>query len=268
MNTINSPVNEPEKRRPGASAKERLFTEILGSLKESSPYFTHKAIQTAIYDAELGLKDEVLNVYLHQAVKQGIIHDAGRGWYSRLSESVKLDVQHVAKLVKTVEKAFPLLDFTVWSTAQVQSYGHHLLGKFVSFIHTERDAMDSVAESLRNAGWDVAANPRGKAAKEFTIRSERTVVIRPRTTTQPSQGHHVTPEGLLVELFIEARALNLLDAGEYEKLLLNLASTQRLQMAALLDYARERRPVGAELVELINADYLKTSALVNSSPKP
>ncbi len=268
MNTTSSSANKPEKRRPVASAKQRLYTEILGRLKELSPYFTHKAIQTAINDAELGIKDEVLNVYLHQAVKQGIIHDAGRGWYSRLSEPVKLDLTLCSKLVKAVEKAFPLLDFTVWSTAQVQSYGHHLLGKFVGFVHTERDAMDSVAEGLRDGGWDVVVNPRGKAAKEFAIRSERTVVIRPRTTTQPSEGHHVTPEGLLVELFIDARALNLLDAGEYQRLLLNLANSQRLQMAALLDYAKERRPVGVELVELINAEYLQTSALVNTNTKP
>lgn len=248
--------------------KSTLFFRILGSLKERSPYFTHKAIQTAINDAELGLKDEALNVYLHQAVKQGIIHDAGRGWYSRLSEPVKLDVSMCSKLVKAVEKAFPLLDFTVWSTAQVQSYGHHLLGKFVSFVHTERDAMDSVADRLRDQGWEVALNPRGKAAKDFAIRSERTVIIRPRTTTQPHEGHLVTGEGLLVELFVEARALNLLDAGEYQKLLENLASSQRLQMAALLDYARERRPIGLELIEIINAEYLKKSALVNQGIKP
>lgn len=249
------------------TAKEQLFTRILGSLKERSAYFTHKAIQIAIKETELDLKDETLNFYLHQAVKQGIIHDAGRGWYSGLSKPVKLGLQPVAKLIKNVEKAFPLLDFTVWSTAQVQSYGHHLLGKFVSFVHTERDAMESVAERLRDANWEVVVNPRGKAAKEFTIRSERTVVIRPRTTTQPRRGHSVSAEGLLVELFIEARALNLMDVGEYQKLLDNLVGGQRLQMASLLDYARERRPIGTKLVELINAEYLKKSALVSPDSK-
>jgi hypothetical protein len=87
--------------------------------------------------------------------------------------------------------------------------------------------------------------------KSFSIRSERCVVIRPRTTTQPCEGHLVNPEGLLVELFVEARALNLLDTGEYLKLFANLAESQRLQMASLLDYAKKNRPVGTELIELI-----------------
>lgn len=250
------------------SAKAQLFTQVLPALKERSAYFSHKSIQAAVNEAELPIEDAVLNVYLTQATKQGLIHDAGRGWYSRLSEPVKLDVKLISKLVKTLEKSFPLLDFAVWSTAQVQGYGHHLLGQFVSFVHTERDTMDSVADRLRDAGWEVTVNPRGTAAKDFTIRSERSVVIRPLTTTQPHEGHHVSMEGLLVELFVEARSLSLLDAGEYRKLLENIADSGRLQMAALLDYARERRPAGIELIELINAEYLKNSTLVNPKTIP
>jgi len=47
---------------------------------------------------------------------------------------------------------------------------------------------------------------------------ERTVVIRPRSTTQPRDGHLVTIEGLLVDLFIERRTLHLMDEGEYFRL--------------------------------------------------
>lgn len=249
------------------TAKQQFFDQVLGGLKERSAYFTRDSIQAAAEAAGLALKRPTLAVYLNQAVKQGLIHDAGRGWYSRLAEPFVLNAKPISGLVKTLKKFFPLLDFTVWSTAQVQSYGHHLLGKFVSFVHTERDAMASVADRLRDAGWDVEVSPRGGAAKSFSIRNERSVVIRPRTTTQPCEGHLVSPEGLLVELFVEARALNLLDTGEYLKLFENLAESQRLQMATLLDYARERRPVGTELIELINADYLKNSALINQKPK-
>lgn len=250
------------------TAKQQFSDQVLGGLKERSAYFSRDSIQTAADEAGLALKKSSLPVYVNQAVKQGILHDAGRGWYSRLAEPFVLNTKSISALVKTLEKSFPLLDFTVWSTAQVQSYGHHLLGKFVSFVHTERDAMTSVADRLRDEGWEVEVNPRGAVAKSFSIRSERSVVIRPRTTTQPCEGHLVSPEGLLVELFVEARALNLLDTGEYLKLFANLADSQRLQMATLLDYARERRPVGTELIELINADYLKNSALINQKPKP
>jgi len=44
-------------------------------------------------------------------------------------------------------------------------------------------------------------NPRGAAAQQFAIR-ERAVVIRPKPTTQPHDGHLIAVEGLLVELFM------------------------------------------------------------------
>jgi len=254
------------KATPAAQPNDKgaLFYRILGGLKDKAPYFPFKAIQAAVNDAELELEDSTLRGYLVEAVKQKLLHDAGRGWYSRLVKPFVMNTKPVAKLVKTLQKPFPLLDFTCWSTEQIHGYGHHLLAKFVSFIYTERDALDSVGERLRDEGWDVTVNPRGAAAQDFAIRSDRTVVIRPLTTTQPAENNQVTIEGLLVELFIEAKALNLMDAGEYLQLLENLAGQQRIRLATLLDYARERRPIGLELIEHINADFLKNSALVGS----
>jgi hypothetical protein len=244
--------------------KQALFFRIIGGLKEKAPYFPLKAIQGAANDAELALKNSTLKGYLVEAVAQGLLHDAGRGWYSGVAGPFKLNSKPVAGLVKGLEKAFPLLDFTCWSTEQISGYGHHLLGRFAVFVHTERDALESVAEQLRGNTFDVAINPRGSAARAFTPGIMGTVVIRPRTTTQPHEGHLVTIEGLLVELFLESKILNIMDMGEYLRLLGNLAGQHRIQLASLLDYARERRPAGLELIEHINADFLKNSALDGS----
>ena len=98
------------------------------------------------------------------------------------------------------------------------------------FVHTQRDGMTSVADHLRDAGYDVVLNPRGTSARDFAVR-ERTVVIRPKPTTQPHEGHLVTVEGLLVELFMERRSLNLIDEGEYSRLFANLAGSSRISLA-------------------------------------
>jgi hypothetical protein len=162
-------------------------------------------------------------------------------------------------LVRELEKAFPLLDFTCWSTEQVAGYGHLLLTRFATFVHTERDAMEGVAHRLGDGGYDVHLNPLGSEAARFAI-GERTVVIRPRTKAQPHDGHRVSIEGLLVALFVERRALPILDAGEYFRLFDNLAGRHRISLAALLEYARERRPAGFELIRHIKAEFLKNSA--------
>jgi hypothetical protein len=99
---------------------------------------------------------------------------------------------------------------------------------------------------------------------EFKRIRERTVVIRPKPTTQPHEDHLVAMEGLLVELFMESRALGLLDEGEYFRIFANLAGHSRISLARLLDYARERRPAGLELARHIKEELLKKSALIGS----
>lgn len=51
----------------------------------------------------------------------GIAGDAGRGWYSRHDKAFSLDPMPLGKLIRSVAKAFPLLDFCCWSTTQKSS---------------------------------------------------------------------------------------------------------------------------------------------------
>ncbi len=250
------------------SIKEFLRKECLPALAARSPYFNLKDVRAYLTAHAVKCREELLREYLSEAMATGAVYDAGRGWYSRLAEPFKLNTKPVAALARRLEKQFPLLEFTCWSTEQIAGYGHHLLAKFVSFVHTDRDSMESVFEHLRDAGFDAYLNPRGKAASQFTTR-ERTVVIRPRVTRQagrqPVEGHLLAIEGLLVELFMECRALPLMDEGEFFRTFENLAGSRRILLARLLDYARERRPAGLELAQHIKAEFLEKSALVRFS---
>lgn len=246
--------------------KQALFFGVLSILKARTQYFSYKTIQETAQEAGLSIKDTSLRVYLVEAVAKGLIHSAGRGWYSGLSEAFTLNPSSVASLVHTLQTEFPLLKFSCWSTEQIQAHGHNLLTKFVSFVHTDRDAMESVGERLRDVGYTVFINPRNEAAKNFSIRDPRTVIIRPLITNQPHEQHLVSIEGILVELFLESQILNLMDLGEFYRILDNVTTRYRLKLALLLDFALERRPIGKELVEYINAEYSRKSALVN--PKP
>ena len=58
-----------------------------------------------------------------------------------------------------MEKAFPLLDFHCWSTAQINPWMHHLLAQPVAFLDAPREALETLGETLRSQGWVVAVNP-------------------------------------------------------------------------------------------------------------
>lgn len=204
-----------------------------------------------------------LNTYLHELTETHLIHDAGRGWYSSLATPFTLNRKLVSSLVLKMNTTFPLLDFSVWSTEQVASYGHHLLAKFVSFVHTDRDSMQSVFEWLRDHDYQAHLNPRGAAASQFAIRKQA-VVVRPKVTTQPAEDHFVTIEGLLVELYVESQELGLMDLAEYFEIFNNVVRQSRVKISALIDYARQRKTAAAGLFKSINAEFIKNSQLIDS----
>ena len=243
--------------------KQVLRDEYLPTLGRQSNYFSIAAVKTCLERRKLTCPPATLTRYLHEFTRGGLIFAAGRGWYSTLATPFTLNRAPVSGLAEQLQKPFPLLDFSAWSTEQIAGYGHHLLAKFVTFVHTERDSMPSVFEFLRDQGFDAHLNPRGSTAGQFAIR-DRTVVVRPRVTTQPVEEHLVTIEGLLVDLLVESRALGLMDSAEYFQIFGNATSQGRISMASLVDYARQRQPAANELLQSIKAGFHKNPALIVS----
>jgi hypothetical protein len=253
------------KAAPAAKPDDRsaLFFRILGGLKERSPYFSLKMIQSAANDAEIAIKDEVLSVYLTQAIKQGIIQDAGRGWYSCLSKPVPLNAKPVAKLIRAVEKAFPLLDFTVWSTAQINPWMHHLLAQPVTFLHAPADTLESVGDTLRAQGWEVAVNPTPSAGPKSVRPGEKMVVLRPAMSKQPAgDGRQAPIEKILVDLIAEATRLALMDTSEAQGVATTILNQFLVQIAVLQRYA-DSRAIKMTEVEAINQRQSNASIGVN-----
>lgn len=252
------------------STRNRKHTELKGFLREvclpdlkaKYAYFNVETLRAYLDGQKIPWKSATLNRYMAELTEGGFVFDAGRGWYSALANPFVLDTAPVQELIALLEKRFPLLDFSCWSTRQIASYGHHLLAKFVTFVHTERDAMESVHEFLREAGFDSHLNPRGEAARKFSVR-DRTIVVRPKVTTQPVAEHLVPVEGLLVELFVESRNLSLMDASEFFSLFENLSRQARIPMALLLEYAGKRKTAADGLLESINREFLKFSPLID-----
>jgi hypothetical protein len=226
---------------PPVDAKQNVFFNLLGRLKERRAHFSLTEVQSAVNDAELSLTDGTLKVYLSEAVSKGLIHDAGRGWYSRLAEPLVLDPQPVRQLVRAVEKAFPLLDFSAWSTVQLNPWMHHLLAQPVHVLHVPREHLETVGDTLRNLGWEVSVNPGKQAATRDVRPGEKMVVLRPTHSKQPpAQDHLAAPEQTLVDLLVETEALSLMDTSEARAAALSAANSGLLNIADLKRFAEAK----------------------------
>jgi hypothetical protein len=247
----------PTGDKTNLSLKQVLRDECLPALGGQSKYFSLVAVKAWLLRRKLDcpeatLKDSSLKVYLSETVKQGRIHSAGRGWYSSLTETVSLDPKPVVKLIRTVEKAFPLLDFTVWSTAQINPWMHHLLAQPVAFLHAPTDTLESVGDALRELGWEVAGNPAPSAGSKSVRPGEKMVVLRPTLAKQPaSQGRQDPIEKVLVDLVAETPRLSLMDKSEAQGVAKAVLSQFLVQLAVLRRYA-DSRAVTLDEVTAIN----------------
>ncbi len=239
------------------SIKSELRLVLLPELKKLAPYFNIDAVRKMLKNKGIEVKDGTLRHYMSDAMEEAVVYDAGKGWYSRIENRCELDQKPVAKIVKLLEKEFPLLEFACWSTQQVNLWMHHLLAKFITFVNVEKDGINAVSDVLREAGYEVYTHPNSARAKE--VRSgDRTVVIRPLNATAQTDGHFSSPEAILVDLFVENEALSIMGLGEFRDMAQSLASSSRILMGTLIQYAGKRELGTKDL-------FAKTNTLLEES---
>ncbi len=228
--------------------KDLLKNEIAKKLKENRRYFSREDLLNLVSEGQSG----TLNRYLVDFNKESILYGAGRGWYSFIKQSFELERQPVKKIVTAIGGKYPLLSFSVWSTEQLKSFAHHMLARFVTVVYVGRDAISGVYDFLKDTGYDVWLNPRGNDARKFSI-GEKTIVIRPAISRERSSDHFADIEKILVDLFVEAAALNLMDEDEYYRILGNILTAGRFDVGALINYARRRKLKTERFIEWIKS---------------
>ncbi len=221
--------------------KSNLFTRILPELKQAAPYFSIDAVKNRLKQLKIEMSDSTLKHYMSDAMEQGVVYDAGRGWYSRLEEEFTLDTKPVSTVIQRIEKKFPILDFTCWSTRQINSFMHHIMTRFVTFVYTDRDSMVSVYDEIKSwKGYTVYLDPSSKEVEKTFQLDDKTIVIRPETTEAPGagEGHSAVIEKLLVDLAIEVEKMPLMDRSEFQDVAEKIANKGRIRFGMLARYAR------------------------------
>jgi hypothetical protein len=229
-----------------ADFKDLLKNEIEKKQKGHQQYFSREDLRNLVPEVRLG----TFNKYLVDFGKEGILYGAGRGWYSFIKQAFELDCEPVKKIIAAIEKKYTLLSFSVWSTEQLKSFAHHMLVRFVTFVYVDRDVMGGVYDFLKDSGYGVWLNPRGNDARKFSI-GKKTVVIRPSITRERSSGHLADIEKILVDLLVEASDLILMDEDEHSRILGNVLAAGRIDVGALLNYAKRRKLKAKRLIERI-----------------
>ena len=217
-------------RNPKSTNAKASLSQILGKAAAK-----HRYVSLAwIRDRMPKVSPNTLRGYISEAMANGEIHSAGRGWYSPLAERAVLDQKPTESLRELLAKRFPLLPHAVWSTAQINPWLEHTLGKETLFVNTPSDSVADVAAFLRQSGWTVVVNPTKKTGADF-VTNEKQVVLR----GVRRELDEMTPERFLIELLLENRRLGILDEAERQAASRRWIESRRFDLTFLADQLRK-----------------------------
>ena len=223
------------------SSKNILKKEI-NCLKKLSSYFKYDDVRNLLKEKKIQITSSTLKTYLHFLTKNKIIFDAGKGWYSSIEKQFDLDKELIEDIIKDINQKLPLLSFSCWSTAQLNSFTHHILSKFIIFVYTDSDYIKNTADILEEAGYSVYENPTKPEIAKFFKLNEKTVVLRPSITKQPENRKNFAPiEKILIDFLMENRNFKIMEKSEAKKVVKNALNSGRINMSALVSYSKRRK---------------------------
>ena len=227
------------------SSKNKLL-EIINSLKKQKSYFNYGEVSVLLNNKNIQLNNSTIRTYL---IKNESIFSAGKGWYSSIGKPFQLNKEPIKDIIKIINEKFPLLTFSVWSTEQLNSFTHHILSKFVTFIYVDLDFIKIIADFLRESGYNVYEKPtKSEIEKKFRI-VNKTVIILPSIYNQPkSSGYFAPIEKILVDFLMGNRNLNIMELSETEKVFNNVLTSGRVNIATILSYSKRRKFINNSII--------------------
>jgi len=222
--------------------KYLLKNRVVEKLKNTRKYFSYEDIKVLLEEERIEIPPQLLKVYIFELVKTRVLFGAGKGWYSSIENAFQLNLKPVEQVIKKLEKKLPLLKFSCWSTEQLNSFTHHLMSKFVTFIYVDSDYIRNTAQVLRDAGYDIYANPVKKEIEKQFVLNRETLIVRPSISRQPGINKNYAPvEKILADFLIENEKVKIMEKSEAYGTVYNVIVSGRINISMFLSYSKRRR---------------------------
>jgi hypothetical protein len=228
----------------------KTFKDILLQTVNSAKYASVDGLRKKLQLRKKKIPSTTLYTTLHRFIGAKTIFAAGKGWYSTIQTTFSPQYESIKEITHQLEKRFPQLQYSVWSTEQLQPFAHHLMSRFTSFIYTETDAISPITEFLQSQQYTVYPNPKQADVEKYVATSDRRIIVRALVTEEPLDGHYATIEKVLIDLFLEKDRLFLMDGADYKRIFEGIIFSNRINIGRLLRYA-SRRELKSSIMKLL-----------------
>ncbi|MFC2165400.1 DUF6577 family protein [Acidobacteriota bacterium] len=239
------------------SVKNRIYTYA-----KRRSYFSMRDLRKFLNQNNIAYTNNNLKQSIYRLKLDDLIYESGRGWYSTIKEEFILIRRPIEKTIEMINSNFPLLEFSCWSTEQLKTFFHHLPSQFVAFIYSDKDFLESLRDFLENNDYNVFLNPQKKEAEKFFHFKDRTVILRPSIAhREPKDNHFARIEKIIVDLYVEAKRIELIDKEEFKRIIENIMSNYRINLSKMLDYAHNRK-IRREIENIVCEKFMYTNATI------
>lgn len=233
---------------------------------EKHRYFILEEVVKAV-----GISNQLAKNYLQELKKSEIIFSAGRGVYSSVAKEFRMDEKsRVVEIRQLLKKEYPDLDFLVWNTLYFQPYYHHQQTHNITFVEVEADAIRPIADRIsRDYRFVMVEKASRVAPKDFDITRDP-IVVRLLIKGSPRKGHTPTLEKMLVDLFVIKDKYLTMPDNDYWELWRSIDGLFRINVSALITYAKSRRyfrDIISQLIDNIGLNNVTFGAYIKYAGK-
>ena len=236
---------------------ENFIIEQLKEKFKEEKFFSRESLLAFYRQFDSNLKDSTFRWRIHQLRAKNIITPVSNVLFTLNSKpDFKPNIgEFQKKLANKIEKQFPGLKYTIWSTKSIQEFLLHLTPKFITILQVEIDALEPVYAFLKNLNiGTVYFQPNKKEIERYVFESEQSIILQSLISKSPTQkiGKTVTIklEKMIVDIYCEKDLFISFQGSELVHIINTAHERYSINFTTLFHYAR-RRGKEAELKQFL-----------------
>jgi hypothetical protein len=231
---------------------------------ELNQVFSRDELRAAVHSVRPAYSENSLKWLISKLLKEAKIEKVGRSRYRRFDQAMQREQYHpvvstaLTRVQALLNKTYPLMDYQVWETTQLNEFVNHQFAHNVAVIETEKQLTASVFETLRqtNKTNTVLLLPNADTLSRYQDQSNSTIVIQNLVTEAPrpiQSTKNCCLEKILVDLFTKKLSGQLVSKSEYPAIFEDAFNKYVIDQSTMLRYAR-RRNCESRILEFIQTE--------------
>ena len=206
-------------------------TDMLREIKGLKPDYNENSLNKSLARlVERGL-------FIRVAEGVFVVPELRRPAYSY--EGKYTNMEDVKNFIKT---QFPLIDYLVFETVQLNEFFNHQIAVNTIFVETEKETAEAIFESLRGVHASVLFSPSTDVYHRYG--ENGSIIVRPLPCRYPrntKDKHGISLEKLIVDLFANNLLKDFLNTDDYPGALEEMFALYTINETKLFRYAKMRR---------------------------